>query len=69
MDSEGGVIPVSEVHELFLKVHDILDNAVSKGAGNSACILAHVFNSASRQCHKVLASQSPFFTVSRIGSS
>ena len=29
-DSEGGIIPVSEVHELFLKVHDILDSAVSK---------------------------------------
>ena len=47
-DSEGGVIPVSEVHELLLKVHDILDNAVSKQVGNSACILVHVFNSASR---------------------
>ena len=29
-DAEGGVIPVSEVCELFLKVHDILDKAVSK---------------------------------------
>ena len=29
-DSEGGVIPVSEVHELLLKVHNILDNVVSK---------------------------------------
>ena len=29
-DSEGGVIPVSEVCELLLKVHDILDDAVSK---------------------------------------
>ena len=29
-DSEGGIIPVSKVHELLLKVHDILDNAVSK---------------------------------------
>ena len=29
-NSEGGIIPVSEVHELLLKVHDILDNAVSK---------------------------------------
>ena len=28
-NSEGGVIPVSEVHELLLRVHDILDNAVS----------------------------------------
>ena len=29
-DAEGGVIPVSEVCELLLKVHDILDRAVSK---------------------------------------
>ena len=28
--SEGGVIPVSEVHDLLHKVHDILNNAVSK---------------------------------------
>ena len=41
-NSEGSVILVSEVCELLLKVHDILDNAVSKGVGNSACILAHV---------------------------
>ena len=29
-DSERGVIPVSEVCELLLKVHNILDSAVSK---------------------------------------
>ena len=29
-NSEGEVIPVSKVHELLLKVHEILDNAVSK---------------------------------------
>ena len=29
-DAEGGVIPVSEVCELLLKIHDILDKAVSK---------------------------------------
>ena len=29
-NSEGGIIPVSEVHELLLKVHDILDSVVSK---------------------------------------
>ena len=28
-DSEGGIIPVSEVCDLLLKVHDILDKAVS----------------------------------------
>ena len=55
-DSEGGIIPVSEVCDLLLKVHDILDMAVSKQVGNSACILAHVFNSVSRQCWEVRAS-------------
>ena len=38
---------MSEVYELLLKVHDILDKAVSKQVGNSACILAHLFNSVS----------------------
>ena len=42
LDSEGGVIPVSEVHELLIKIHDILDNAVSKWVCNSVHILAHV---------------------------
>ena len=59
-NSEGGIIPASEVHELLLKVHNILDNAVSKWVGNSAHILAHVFNSVSRQCHEVWTSQFPF---------
>ena len=40
-DSEDGIILVSEVCNLLLKVHDILDNAVSKWVGNSAHILAH----------------------------
>ena len=38
-NSEGGIIPVSEVCELLLKVHDILDMAVSKQVGNSTHIL------------------------------
>ena len=59
-DLEGGVIPVSEVGELLIKVHDILDNAVSNGFGNSACILVHVFNSLFRQHHDVWASLFPF---------
>ena len=29
-DSEVGVIPVSEEHELLLNIHEILDNVVSK---------------------------------------
>ena len=29
-NSEGRVIPVSEVCELLIKIHDVLDNNVSK---------------------------------------
>ena len=58
-NSEGGIIPVPEVHELLPKAHDILDNAVFKWVQNSACILAYVFNSVSRQCHEIWASQFP----------
>ena len=46
---EGSVIPVPEVHELPLQIHDILDKAVSKWVGNLAHILACLFNSVSRQ--------------------
>ena len=59
-EAEGDVIPVSEVCELLLQIHDILDKAVSKQVGNSARILAHLFNSVSRQYHEVWASQFPF---------
>ena len=59
-EAEGGVIPVSEVHKLPLWIHDILDKAVSKQVGNLACILAHLFNSVSRQHCEVWASQFPF---------
>ena len=58
-DSKRGVISVSEVHALLTWIHDILDNAVCKWVGNTAHILAHVFNSASRQLHDVWASQFP----------
>ena len=51
---------MSEVHELHLWIHDILDKAVSKRVGNSACILAHLLNSISRQHCEVWASQFPF---------
>ena len=53
-------LPEAEVQELFLWIHGILDKAVSKQVGNSAYILAHLFNSVSRQCHEVWASQFPF---------
>ena len=58
-EAKGDVIPVSEVHELLLQIHDILDKAVSKQVRNSTCILAHLFNSVSRQCCEVWASQFP----------
>ena len=51
---------MSEVCELLLWIHGILDKAVSKRVGNSAFILAHLFNFVSRQCHEVWASQFPF---------
>ena len=38
-DSDGGVRPVPEVLEWLTKIHDILDNAVSKRVGNTACTL------------------------------
>ena len=50
-DSEGGVVSVSEVHELLTKFFDIAYKAVSKWVGNTACISAHVFIFTSRQCH------------------
>ena len=59
-EAEGGVIPVSELHELLLRIHDILEKAVSKQVGNSACSLAYLFNSVSRECCEVWASQFPF---------
>ena len=59
-EAEGDVIPVSEVCELLLQIHGILDKAVSKQVGNSARILAHLFNSVSRQHREVWASQFPF---------
>ena len=54
------VIPLSEVRKLLLQIHGILDKAVSKWVGTSARILAHLFNSVSRQCREVWASQFPF---------
>ena len=48
------------MHELLLRIHDILDKAVSKWVGNLACILAYLFNSVSRQHCEVWASQFPF---------
>ena len=58
-NSEGGVIPVSEVCELLINIYDILNNAMPKWVGNSAHILAR-FNSAPEQQCKVWASQFPF---------
>ena len=63
-EAEGGVMPVSEVRELLLRIHGILDKAVSKQVANSAHILAFLFNSVSRQCCVVWASQFPFSSQS-----
>ena len=51
---------MSEVHDLLLRFHDILDKTVSKCVGNSTLILVHVFNSVSRQHCEAWASQFPF---------
>ena len=51
---------MSEVCELLLRIHDILNKAVSKQVGNLACILAFLFNSVSRKHHEVWASHFPF---------
>ena len=59
-EAEGDAIPVSEVCELLLWIHGILDKAVFKQVGNSAHILAHLFNSVSRQHCEVWVSQFPF---------
>ena len=48
------------LHELFTKINDILNNAVSKWVDNTAHILAYLFNSAYSQCHELCASQFPF---------
>ena len=53
--SDGGVIPVSEVHELLSKIHDVIDNSMSKQMANTAHISAYL-HSASRQCCEVWAS-------------
>ena len=40
---DGEVFPVSEVHNLLTKIHDILENTVSTLVCNTACILAYIF--------------------------
>ena len=54
------MIPVLGVLESLGKIHDILDNAVSKQVYNTACILASLFKYASRQHYEVWASQDSF---------
>ena len=51
-DSKGELIPVSGVHELLTKIHDNLDSALSQWIGNTAHILAHLFDYISRQHHR-----------------
>ena len=38
--SDVGMIATSYMHELHTKIHDIVDNALSKLVGNTACVLA-----------------------------
>ena len=59
--SEAGLIPVSKVHQLLTKIHNILDSVVFNQFGDTAHISANLFNSAFRQCSEVWASHFPFF--------
>ena len=61
--SDGGIIPISEVHELLTKIHDILDCATSPWVGNTTHILA--FNSASRKSCEGWASHFPHLHSSK----
>ena len=54
--SDGEVITASELYELLTKIHDILDNSVSKLVFNAAHILAYLFTSASGQFDEVCTS-------------
>ena len=47
------------MHELINRIHDILNNVVSKWVSNTADILAYLFKSASSQHHEVWALQFP----------
>ena len=42
-DSDGGVIPDSEMHDLLTRIHDILDNAIAKEVGNTSFIISFLF--------------------------
>ena len=44
----------------LIKIHDILNNVVSNQVGNTSCILAYLYNSASMQHCYGWASQLPF---------
>ena len=47
-DSDGGIIPISEMHELHSEIHDILDSVAPNWVGNTANIVAFIFNFDSR---------------------
>ena len=53
-------LPVSEVHKILAKIQDIVNNDILTEHGNTACILAYLSNSASKQCCEVWASKFPF---------
>ena len=42
-DSDRESIPLSDVHDLFSKIHDIIEKALSEGAGKEDHILAFHF--------------------------
>ena len=49
LGSDSELSAALEVHGLLSKIYNILYNALSKCVDNMACILAYLFNCASRQ--------------------
>ena len=49
--SNSGINTASEVHELLIKIHDILDSAMSKQVCNTTHMLVYLFNYVSSQHH------------------
>ena len=64
--SDGSVIATWEVHELLLKIHNMLANAVCKWIADMTHIVSYLFNSVSRQHHESAFLNFPFFIALRI---
>ena len=65
-NSEGGVIPLSKVCELLIKVHDILDNAVSNELGTHLIFYHMCLILLPGSIMRSGLHSSPFFMVSKM---